>query len=79
MSLLFPTMADTLELKTEKQNAHSDIILSVGFSPDGKTIASGGRDKTLKVWAAGARFLSPFHIRMTDELNLPNHGRHTGA
>ena len=50
MSSTFPTMADTLELKAEKQNAHSDWIFSVGFSPDGKTIASGGQDKTLKVW-----------------------------
>ena len=46
-------MADTLELKTEKQNAHSDCINSVAFSPDGKTIASGSDDQTLKVWAAG--------------------------
>ena len=50
MSSTFPTMADTLELKTEKQNAHSDYIRSVGFSPDGKTIVSGSDDRTLKVW-----------------------------
>ena len=59
MSVTFPTMADTLELKTEKQNAHSDWIRSVGFSPDGKMIVSGSDDKTLKVWAAGARFFAP--------------------
>ena len=29
---------------------HSDIVLSVSFSPDGKRIVSGGHDKTLKVW-----------------------------
>ena len=46
-------MSDTLELKTEKQNAHSNTIASVDFSPDGKTIASGSGDQTLKVWAAG--------------------------
>ena len=46
-------MTDTLELKTEKQNAHSNFITSVGFSPDGKTIVSGSDDRTLKVWAAG--------------------------
>ena len=36
----------------EKQSAHSDIIWSVGFSPDGKTIVSGSWGKTLKVWDA---------------------------
>ena len=43
----------TLELKTEKQNAHSERITSVAFSPDGKTILSGSYDKALKVWDAG--------------------------
>ena len=43
-------MADSLELKTEKQNAHSNKISSVAFSPDGKTILSGGDDQALKVW-----------------------------
>ena len=44
----------TLELVTEKSNAHSDTIRSVAFSPDGKTIVSGSDDKTLKVWNSGA-------------------------
>ena len=33
--------AGTLELTATQENAHSDYIRSVGFSPDGKTIASG--------------------------------------
>ena len=37
---------------TEKSNAHSSRITSVGFSPDGKKIVSGSWDKTLKVWDA---------------------------
>ena len=44
------SFADTLELKTEKQNAHSKRITSVDFSPDGKTIVSGSYDQTIKVW-----------------------------
>ena len=52
----------TLELKAEKQGAHSGNILSVGFSPDGTTIVSGSGDKTIKVWDAGvsADTLHPF-------------------
>ena len=48
-------MAATLDLKTEKTNAHSDCINSVAFSPDGKTIVSGSNDKTIKVWDSGER------------------------
>ena len=47
------SLAETLELKTEKKNAHSEFIRSVDFSPDGKTIVSGSDDRTLKVWNAG--------------------------
>ena len=50
-----PTLACTasLELKAEKQSAHSDLVTSVAFSPDGATIVSGSKDKTIKVWDAG--------------------------
>ena len=55
-----PTLsAASLELKAEKQSAHSNLVTSVAFSPDGKTIVSGSRDQTLKVWDAGASALRP--------------------
>ena len=43
----------SLELKAEKQSAHSDRITSVGFNNDGTKIVSGSRDQTIKVWDAG--------------------------
>ena len=38
----------------EKTNAHSGIIQSVAFSPDGTKIVSGSNDGTIKVWDSGA-------------------------
>ena len=54
-------MTGTLELIKSKQSAHSDCVLSVAFSPDGKTIVSGSADQTLKVWDAGAWALIPLN------------------
>jgi WD40 repeat protein len=46
-----PTLATaSLELKAEKQSAHSKSVHSVAFSPDGLSIVSGSEDKTIKVW-----------------------------
>ena len=42
-----------MELKAEKQSAHSSLVTSVAFSPDGSTIVSGSNDKTIKIWDAG--------------------------
>jgi WD40 repeat protein len=37
---------------SEKTNAHSDVVSSVAFSPDGTKIVSGSYDKMIKVWDA---------------------------
>ena len=42
----------SLELKAEKQSAHSDWIRSVAFNNDGTKIVSGSDDQTIKVWDA---------------------------
>ncbi|MFA5922663.1 MAG: WD40 repeat domain-containing protein [Methylococcaceae bacterium] len=34
---------------------HSKEVLSVAFAPDGKTLASGSNDNTIKLWDKRAR------------------------
>jgi WD40 repeat protein len=29
---------------------HDNYVHAVAFAPDGKTVASGSRDKTIKIW-----------------------------
>jgi WD40 repeat protein len=47
-------LAVKLEQLSEKTNAHSGVVTSVVFSPDGTKIVSGSADKTIKVWDSGA-------------------------
>ena len=43
-----------MKLLSQKTDAHSKLITSVAFSPDGKKIVSGSMDQTMKVWDFGA-------------------------
>ena len=58
----------SLELKAEKQSAHSGQITSVGFNNDGTKIVSGSYDRTIKVWDAGTYQHSPTpHVHTSEQ------------
>ena len=47
-------LTDNLELLSEETDAHSGIVMSVAFSPDGTKIVSGSEDRTIRVRDFGA-------------------------
>ncbi|MEP0873557.1 AAA family ATPase [Trichocoleus desertorum AS-A10] len=57
--------------------SHSDSVNSVNFSPDGKTIASGSSDSTVKLWNRNGQQLKTFsgHSDSVNSVNFSPDGK----
>lgn len=44
------TTSEPIALPIKTLNGHSNLVTSVAISPDGRTLASGSADQTIKIW-----------------------------
>jgi hypothetical protein len=58
----------TMKSLGEPLRGHADIVTSIAFSPDGKTLASGSSDTTIRLWSTipMSERLPPCRVRMAE-------------
>src|SRR5262245_55562922 len=72
--MIFPFLAVGVLLSlagepdARKLKGHEGSVLGVSFSPDGKTLASCGRDKTIKIWVVASGELKTTLIEHTGDV-----------
>ncbi len=75
---LLTGMAQAQELPPDRVNpmGHSGDVLSVVFTPDGKTLVSGGLDKMLRFWPVGG--LEPIPAQDRSPRQVPQDSQQAG-